>query len=71
MTFGEIYRSLSSEPWWAAQSRAMRVLAARYYAGIDSFAQLLAQSEHQPTYRDVVLAPALSAEQVDTIRMLR
>jgi hypothetical protein len=40
MTVGEIYRTLSQVGWWADQPHKMRVLAARYYAGVDTPRQL-------------------------------
>ena len=42
MTAGEIYRELSKFGFWAAQSRKMRWIAARYYAGVESLDELTA-----------------------------
>jgi hypothetical protein len=37
-----IFRSLSCEKsWWGTQSRKVRWLAARYYAGVDTVDELL------------------------------
>jgi hypothetical protein len=37
----DIYCNLSSEEWWSKQSRKVRWLAARYYAGVESLDELI------------------------------
>lgn len=71
ITFGQLYRSLSSEEWWSSQPEKVRVLAARYYTGIDSYDQLVALSKPAPVFHEQMSKPVLTDEQVDMIRMLR
>jgi hypothetical protein len=40
MKAGEIYRTLSNEPSWSNKTRAVRWLASRYYAGVDTYYEL-------------------------------
>ena len=62
----EIYRSLSTESFWATQSRTVRWLAARSYAGVISFGELMGhtQSAHG-------IGAAITAEDAHTIVSLR
>lgn len=77
MTVGEIFRALSSEPFWAGCSVKMRILASRYYAGVDSLADLRSCAERRPvmtdryTGEDMTLRPELTVEEVETIIRLR
>ena len=59
MKANDIYRNLSTEPWWAAQTQAVRWLASRYYAGVDSVTELWALTKPIPISRDYTLKPVL------------
>jgi len=75
MSAYELYQTLSGEKWWASQSRAMRWIAARFYAGVESLDELLdrAKPHMVSTHygQDYCSKPELSQSQVDEIIMLR
>ena len=75
MSAYELYRTLSGEKWWASQSRAMRWIAARFYAGVESLDELHDRAKPHIVntyYRgDHYTKPELSQSQVDEIIMLR
>ena len=75
MSAGEIYRSLSSESYWATKSRSVRWLAARYYAGVDRLEQLKAACVPSVACTrhgyDVFVGAALTAAEVEEIIRLR
>ena len=66
-----IYKELSKESWWSKQSRAMRWIAARYYAGVESVDELAQRAEIQFVSPLVVLKATLTATEVETIISLR
>lgn len=75
MTVGEIKRELSKTQFWGSQPRQVLILAARYYAGVDSLAQLRHMAEpaisSSGLYGDHYIRPTLTPEQVRTIVDLR
>ena len=77
MMVGEIFRALSQESFWAGCSVKMRLLASRYYAGVDSLNDLRACAQRRPvmtsryTGEDFTLPPQLTTEEVATIIRLR
>lgn len=81
MNVREIFKSLSSTPWWSECSRFMRMAAARYYAGVDSVEDLRNFTTPSPVCsnrdmwgdpaEDFCLPPPLTPSQVDEIIRLR
>ena len=71
MTVREIVTALRMQEFWAGCSKKMVWLAARYYAGVDSLADLRRCAERVPISRDFTLDPVLTREEVATIIMLR
>lgn len=73
----QLARELQAERFWATQPKAVVVLAARYYAGIDSLEQLRHMAEpavygtNRWTGEDKFLRPTLTEDQVQTIIDLR
>jgi len=63
----QYFKHLSLVPGWAAQTRKVRWLAARYYAGVDSLSQLQEMAEPQISSRGNWREPILSETQVDSI----
>lgn len=75
MTAMQLARELATERFWAAQPCKVLILAARFYAGVDSLAQLRHMAEpaiwsSQYGY-DHYTRPTLTQEQVQTIIDLR
>jgi len=63
----QYFKHLSMVPGWAAQTRKVRWLAARYYAGVDTLDQLLEMAEPQFVGRGHWRQPILTETQVDCI----
>lgn len=70
MKANTLYNELSKVAHWAAQSRKVRWLAARYYAGVESLAELRSHSTPQP-FGDYTLPALLTPAQVEMIIQLR
>ena len=77
MKAAQLFRELSRESWWASQPRKMRWIAARYYAGVESFEELKARGESRPVldqtprHGDYWQPAELSADQIQQIIRLR
>jgi hypothetical protein len=75
MTAYELFRTLSGEQWWSSQSRAMRWIAARYYAGVESIEDLFERAKphiFRTKYgHDYFTKPELSEDQVREMIYLR
>lgn len=73
----QLARELSKESFWAGQPRKVLILAARFYAGVDSLDQLRSMAEpavfgtNRWTGEDRFLRPVLTSEQVEMIVNLR
>lgn len=77
MNAGEIYRQLSACPWWAEQRRAVKWMAARYYAGVENCDSLYERAkpgfvqDNVLTMGSITLPPVLSKDEVEEIIRLR
>lgn len=71
MKAGEIYRELMNCPGWSTKRSALRWLAARYYAGVDSLEQLRAMTRPIPCHGYHSLLPILTESEVSEIIALR
>lgn len=69
MRYTEMLRHLDHA--WGDMPRRVRVIATRYYLGVDTIDDLQAMTEPQPGYRGRAVPPLLTREEADFIVMLR
>ena len=65
-----IYRELSKVGHWAQLTRKVRWLAARYYAGVETYDELVSHA-HAQAFDNRFLPPLLSGSEVRMIIDLR
>lgn len=67
----QIARELSKESFWAKQPRKVLILAARFYAGVDSLNQLRLAQFPLPCLDNYTMPPMLTDDQIRMIVDLR
>lgn len=69
LTAARLYRELSAEPSWAAKSRAVRWIAARYYAHVETACEVLDRAHPRPVSGAFEMPPEITeAEAREIIR---